>query len=140
MLSAVGKFFDLSSSDRRLVLQTTIPIFGIRLALWCLPFQTICRVLRPLARAAQPSTGGLPSVDRLAWAVQAASRCIPAATCLTQALALHLLLGRHGYSGRVLIGVAKDPAGIRSHAWLEFQGKVLIGGSNEGFTPTLSFE
>ena len=47
-------------------------------------------------------------VSRLEWAVRAAGRRVPMASCLTQALALQFLLGRSGHFSEVLIGVRKD--------------------------------
>ena len=69
-----------------------------------------------------------------------ASRYVPRATCLVQALATQILLGRHGHAGQVHIGVALDEKlGFRAHAWVESQGEVLIGGSEEldGYAPML---
>ena len=65
--------------------------------------------------------------ERLAWAVTAASRRVPAATCLTQALALHLLCRRRGWPTQLQIGVARSDGAFRAHAWVEHDGKILIG-------------
>lgn len=48
--------------------------------------------------------------------------------CLARALAAELMLGRYGYSSQLKIGVAKTPSGeFEAHAWLESEGRVLIG-------------
>lgn len=66
-------------------------------------------------------------VSRLEWAVRAASRRIPMATCLTQALALQCLLTRAGHAAEVHVGVKKDDqAGFQSHAWVECEGQMLL--------------
>jgi hypothetical protein len=68
---------------------------------------------------------------RLLWAVGAVSRrLLPARPCLTQALAAQALLRwRGGRAARLQIGVARAPDGrLRAHAWLERDGRVLIGG------------
>jgi hypothetical protein len=71
-------------------------------------------------------------VKRLAWAVQAAARRIPGASCLTQALALQYVLGRAGETTKLHIGVAKDSArGFEAHAWLEHRGAILVGDNGE---------
>ncbi len=63
------------------------------------------------------------------WAVQAVSRRIPAATCLTQAIAARLLLLGSGHDTELCIGVARDATGsFRAHAWLEREGRIIIGG------------
>jgi hypothetical protein len=62
-----------------------------------------------------------------------ASWIVPGATCLTQALATQIQLGRHGHKGRVHIGVALDPQdGFQAHAWIESGGVLLAGGSEAG--------
>lgn len=71
-------------------------------------------------------------VTRLVWAVRAASRRIPAASCLTQSLALHCLLTRAGHRSDIRIGVAKDAeAGFGAHAWVEYAGQPLLSGPEE---------
>ena len=94
-----------------------------------------------LARVADWPMGpwhvGYHSADRVAWAVEMASWRMPGAkSCLTQALAAQVLLGRRGYPTLLHIGVAKGEQGrFRAHAWLESKGKVVIGGlEQEPFT------
>jgi hypothetical protein len=68
-------------------------------------------------------------IESMAWAVAAAGRHVPSATCLTQALALQAMLARRGHPARVEIGVLKDPA-FRAHAWVVAGDRVLLGGSD----------
>jgi len=73
---------------------------------------------------------------RIARAVEVASHLVPRSTCLTKALAAHVLLRRVGHEGVLHIGVARDEAGkFEAHAWLECQGKVIIGGGPRWFVP-----
>jgi hypothetical protein len=92
------------------------------------PFPVLRRLLRQrfLAAGFQPGLVHMP-VDRLAWAVQVASRPIPAVTCLTQSLALHFLLTRSGHPSSVRIGVVKSvERGFQAHAWVNCAGQVLL--------------
>ena len=75
------------------------------------------------------------------WAVQVASRYVPRATCLTQALTAQALLGFGGIPTSVRIGVAKEAGGFEAHAWVESGGKILMGGteSAQKYTQMLSF-
>jgi hypothetical protein len=85
-------------------------------------------VLEPGARRAVGT--GQPSVERIAWAVGAASRYVPTATCLSQALAAQVLLARHGHPASLRIGVARGAAGrLEAHAWIESRGRIVIGGT-----------
>jgi len=53
---------------------------------------------------------------------------VPAASCLTQALAMLVLLDWFGHSSELRIGVAKNGADrLKAHAWVECEGKIVIG-------------
>jgi hypothetical protein len=68
-------------------------------------------------------------VEQLMWAVKTVSRCLPQATCLTQALAGQALLFRSGFPSQVEIGVAQDDRRrLRGHAWVVCYGQVVLGG------------
>ena len=102
----------------------------VRLALWFLPFSLVRRMAG--AERTKLQCLALISPRRLSWAIQASARRIPKASCLTQALALQILLTQTGKSGRVHIGVAKDTTrGFEAHAWLEHQGEILVGNNGE---------
>jgi len=76
----------------------------------------------------QPGDNRLPAT-RIAWAVKAASRYVPAANCLPRALATQTMLRQRGYPARIYIGLAKAEAGqLEAHAWVESEGKILMGG------------
>ena len=47
------------------------------------------------------------------------------ATCLRQSLALWWLLRRRRIPAELRIGVRKDNAGLRAHAWVELDGRAL---------------
>ncbi len=94
---------------------------------------------------------GEPDADarREAWecahAVSRAARWVPRASCLTQALVLQRLLARRGYASSLFLGVdrAGKPSqtprprakGFEAHAWVEWRGRVLIGGDISRWTP-----
>jgi hypothetical protein len=120
------KFVSVSASERRLLLQTVWVVGTIRAALWLFPFST---VQERATRASNKVRQSYP-VGRVIWSVRAVSRCVPAATCLTQAMAAQFLLARSGHISRVQIGVAKDDSrGFEAHAWLVCGDEILLGGS-----------
>lgn len=124
-------FTRLPSEERRLGLRTLLLVAAIRVALWVLPFNRVQRVIGSWEHVPLYVPPGMP-VTRLVWAVRAASRRIPAATCLTQSLALHCLLTRAGHRAEIRIGVAKDTeAGFGAHAWVEYAGQTLLSGPEE---------
>lgn len=124
------KFLGLPPADRRLLLKAALLLGAIRLGLWLLSFQSLRQLV---ARLAQTSTrlrdADLSSISRVAWAVATVSRFMPKThTCLTQALATQVLLGRRGHPTHLRIGVARSPAGqLQAHAWVESEGLIVIG-------------
>lgn len=121
----------LAPTDLRLLIQAGCLLTVVRLGLWFLPFPTLQRLLDAFGRthAAQRGVPALP-VEKIGWIVSAASRCIPRATCLTQALVAKTLLCRYGHTARMCIGVAMSHTNrLDAHAWVESNGQIIVGGS-----------
>jgi hypothetical protein len=119
-------------TGRGLLLLAGPVVLAVRIVLWILPSATILRIVRRSSdvHAPERTPARRPPAERVTWAVEAVSRRIPRATCLTQALSAQFLLRRFGYDSRLCLGVARTPRGeFRAHAWLERDGSVLIGGA-----------
>jgi hypothetical protein len=127
------KFRSLSQAERRFLLRATLQVLKVRLMLWCLPFFCLKRLLAGEGQGWSGKTQAEASgVERIIWAVEVAARYVPRATCLTQALAARKLLHQEGFAGELRLGVAKDEAGrFQAHAWLEQDGRVLLGGGQQ---------
>jgi len=122
---------NLPRSERELILRTLPLVAAIRAALWVVPLRGVGRLIRACEHLPFSVPADMP-VSRLEWAVRAASRRIPMASCLTQALALQFLLVRSGRASEVHIGVRKDAeAGLQSHAWVECEGRMLLSAPSE---------
>ena len=140
-MKRLNKFLRLPFSEKILFIKACTLLGIIRLGLSLLPFIALKNSLRvigpPIARVDEEL-----SEDRLVWAVATASRFIPKATCLTQALALQLFLKQSGREAHVHIGVDHSEGGrLDAHAWLESRGKVLLGESNlSQYTHLLALE
>jgi hypothetical protein len=75
------------------------------------------------------------SAERIAWGIAAARRVVPAATCLPQALAAEVLLAHNGHPAELRLGVLKTGTGsIQAHAWVESEGRVVVGQLAEGLS------
>lgn len=100
-------------------------VAGSRLALTCIGYRRVAGLL-PLA----PDRHIPRSLElRLVRAIRIASRWIPRASCLTQAVALQALLGWRGYASEIRVGVRRDEDGaFAAHAWVVGSERVLIGG------------
>jgi Transglutaminase-like superfamily len=123
-MSRLLKLWRLSPAERRLLLGAAVLVGGVRVGLSLLTFGRLQRILTLLARgqAKQPMPAAL-----IAWAVAAAGRRVPGATCLAQALAAQVLLARHGHVTELRIGVARATERIEAHAWLERDGEPIFG-------------
>ncbi len=97
-----------------------------RLALCLVKYKTLSKSIYVTANESAPIT---PSAAAIAWAIKNTARIVPFASCLTQALALQHMLGKRGEEAVIRIGVRTTDAGrIMAHAWVIFQGAILIGG------------
>lgn len=103
----------------------------VRASLWLLPSRAIVRVVRRLSSVPRAPISTHPlAISVIIWAVEAASRRVPRATCLTQALSAKLLLRCFGQDAQLCLGVARSAdGGLRAHAWLERNGGPILGGA-----------
>ncbi len=132
----------ITSSDRRLLVSAILLLGTVRLGLWLLPFQTLRRFLAGMTQTTSKWQKSDQSVDKIIWAVRVASRYLPGKVkCLARALTTQVLLERHGYQALLRIGVAKSKQGLEAHAWVESQGRIVIGGLKDiGRYTTLPME
>jgi hypothetical protein len=122
----------LSPADRRLLGGAVILHGAFLLGLRLLAFPTVLRVQkvlgRPIRRIRKPHRS---SPARVAWAVDATTRLLPAATCLSRALTAYTMLARRGTASVLHIGVGTGMANeLRAHAWVEVREEVVVGGSD----------
>lgn len=113
-------FWALPAEDRRLLIEAFAACAYFRVALY---FVSAGR-LRDLV--ARPGARGGP-VEHIVWAVRTATRWTPGATCLVAGLALQRMLARHGHSSELHIGVSRTGGVFAAHAWVEHEGRVLVG-------------
>jgi hypothetical protein len=144
-MERMRKFLRLPSTDRRLLVEAWVLLGAIRLGLRLLSFQTLRSLLARMSGPppAMPEADQA-SMERVAWAVSVASWHIPGvSTCLVQALAAQVLLGRRGHAACLRIGVERTTErGFLAHAWVESQGKAVVGGEEplSRYTPLPSLE
>src|SRR5262245_13903165 len=116
----------LGPSGIALLCRAVLTLFWIRVSLWMGPWN----MTTPATRAGSVRSIK-PGVDRLEWAVLAASRFTPRATCLTQALALHRLLSHYGYRSNIQFGVRQADGRFAAHAWVEHDAGLLLSKAPE---------
>lgn len=123
------KFLRLDPRDRCLFLSALVLLAVAKLGLAVLPFRSLVKVLDKLGRTVRYSSSCDPSLpDRIAWAVEKAGGQVPTAKCLCRALAGQVLFSWHGIPSSLRIGVLKkSESELEAHAWVESEGRVLVG-------------
>lgn len=125
----IAKLGRLSGQERRLLVQAWLLLLAADLALRTLPFTTILDYSRRQQVSQRPdSVHVLLPATRVAWLVEKAGQYCPAGTsCLKEALVLSRLLARDGVSTQLRIGVGRQAEAFAAHAWLEQDGRVILG-------------
>lgn len=122
------KFLTLERQQKFLLLRCIFVVAAARLALLMVPF----KLLHRWVRTDVTSEASAVEERQVAWGVHHASRVIPGATCLTQALAGQFLLSRLGRHAQIRVGVKQGADGrLLAHAWLMSGGRIVLGGSDE---------
>lgn len=124
------KLLALTPGEIVLLARACVIVVIVRAAIWKLSIPR----LRALAKSVAGTRRDLPvekrpAVERIIWAIQAATWHLPdGRNCLVEAIAAEALLNRLGYPSDFRIGARRcESGGLQAHAWLESQGKVLIG-------------
>jgi hypothetical protein len=94
-----------------------------------LPWSTVQGLLlRPAYRRSNKMPEQRPSPERIVRAIRTASRFVPKASCLPQALAVQHLLTQRAYPAELQFGVALDEVGkLEAHAWVTSTNGIVIG-------------
>jgi len=120
-------FARLPALRRRRLLAALRLLWFARIGLWTMSFRRLRSRLKAMEQPVDCS-GPPASMDELVWCIEAASRYVPAATCLARSMAAQVLLQRHGYNSTLRIGVARGRHGpLEAHAWVECAGRVVVG-------------
>ncbi len=142
--NALGKFRQLSWADRLLLLEATVWLALVRLALLTVPFRRIAPRLGTLqheSATAVPSPT-VQSASRIGWAVRAMARRTPwESACLAQAISAKAMLRRRHIHSTLYLGVAKNKTQpMQAHAWLRCGAAILTGAAgHEQYTILSSF-
>jgi hypothetical protein len=124
------KAFRLSASDWLLVIQAAGWFAVVEFGLRVLKLKTLLALLQSDRQADREGCGRAPNnPERAGYCVELVSRLHPLRpTCLKKALVLFALLARRGVKARVILGTAKSDGKLDAHAWIEHEGRVVLGG------------
>jgi hypothetical protein len=125
----------LDSKSRRLLFRATGWVVAARIGLWLVPFQTLRRLFRRMARTVSAPA---PPIERVVWAVLTASRRMPGPQCLCRSLALELMLRQARQPCELVIGVRKrDADAIWAHAWVTIANRPVLDEDLSAYSPLL---
>ncbi len=117
--------------EYRLLAQALAATALARLGLLVLPLATVRRTVCFIARGPLPLPPARRSTPEqvIRAAVSAGLHSPLGTTCLATALVAQAMLQRHGHHASLRVGVRRDADGaFRAHAWLEREGRVVVGG------------
>lgn len=129
-VNKLAKLIVLSQSQKYLLLKAAVLVGGIRVGLAVFSYSKVKHLLDRTGSGPHRPTKPPSYLDDVVWAVRAiARRTLGDKPCLIQALAAQWLLRRTGYATTLRIGVTKkSDHELRAHAWLEYDGDIIIGG------------
>ena len=138
MLRPLRQFLRLDRERQRLFLEAWRALASLRLALRFTPFKQLVEELTLHRGPVEPRALGpeaLAAVERIGWAVRAATRFTPwHSSCLVQVLAAQRMLQKRLLPGVFYIGAAPNEAagagtntGLDAHAWLKCGGQFVTG-------------
>lgn len=119
-MSRLGRFFALPAGDKLLLAKAFATVLGVRIALRTVSIERLRNWACRIGKDGR-------SVERIAWAGRVAARWLPGTTCLGSALTVQRLLSSSGHLGVLHIGVAREGPRFAAHAWVECNGRVLVG-------------
>lgn len=140
-MGKLKQLLKLSPADILLLVRVAGLLVIVGLGLRVLPFRMLqANFAARRLRWHTSQTADGRSVGRLVWAVEVAGSYV-GASCLEKALTLQRLLSRRGASTRLWLGVQRWEATLQAHAWLEHNGRVIVGGPvNERYAQLCCFD
>jgi hypothetical protein len=131
----ISRLVRLTARERRLLVRAWWQLLLVGAALRVVPLTWL--LLHGVA--VRPRMPPMPA-ERIAWLLEIARRYSPVrSTCLTDALVLVRLLRGEGIDAVLKVGVAHGEGALRAHAWVEYRGRVLLGGlEDETYAPLLA--
>ena len=119
----IAKLLSRPQSDLGLLFEAIAGLLAFRIALHLFKFEDL------RCWATMPNRKRTTRLEKLIWAANSATRIMPNSTCLANALSACRLFTQNGHASVLHIGVKRVDAAFEAHAWLECNGRVVIGGT-----------
>ncbi|BDZ71687.1 lasso peptide biosynthesis B2 protein [Methanobacterium petrolearium] len=138
-MSIISSFIKLSSQDKMVAIESLFWVMEVRFMLWLFPFSFVQKRVQKIASYFSRSDMKVP-MNRIRFMIHMASRYVPRATCLVQALAGYILFSKYGYHTLIKIGVSNEDGVFEAHAWLEYGENVVLGESEKDYKTILDID
>jgi len=135
-MGVISNFIKLPNRDKLVAFESLFWLIWVRIILWLFPFPSVQRKVQKRVL----TTEYVIPMARLRTMVVVASRYVPRATCLVQALAGYILFSKYGYQPSIKIGVLTENGEFEAHAWLEHGDLVVLGESEKDFKTILDID
>lgn len=127
-LRPLRRLVAISASERRLLVRAFAALTATDLALHTYGFQRLMQRARA-AGAAKAHAPGQTDLERAAtyahWLEIASRYHLGRVRCLHRSITLHSWLVREGIASQIRLGVRKEGAELKAHAWVEVNGSVV---------------
>jgi hypothetical protein len=137
-MNSLGKFWALSDDKRKMLLGSAWRISWARLQIRIVPFQRIAESLEMPANGRHAVLAGASRdhASAVKWSTAILAARLPwCRNCLAQAVAAKRYLNRCGAASTLYLGVTTEAAAadLEAHAWLESDGQILTGESDDEY-------
>ena len=121
----LARFRGLPTAERRLIIKTAVLFKTAHITL---RFQPLDRARASLVRLASRLNARAGTLSELTWAVKAVNRHLPGKhSCLINAVSAEAIARHSGLAVDFRLGAARNGDAMRFHAWLEQEGRIIIG-------------
>lgn len=135
-MNRLRKAWALPGREWVLLVKTAGLLLAVHSALRLVSFRTVLSWIR---RSAVLKRQGAWDPHRLAYLVEVAARHHPfRPSCLDKSLVLYRLLRSSGVDAEFAIGTLKKNGALEAHAWVEYQGAIILGQTSDHYAPLCS--
>lgn len=134
----IKNFFELPYYKKSLLIKSLVLTIFVQTVLYIIPFSRIQTIISRITKI-QIKQKKPKQIKDIIWAVLVVSSYIPRATCLVQAITVHILLAHNGYDSTIKIGV-NNLKNFEAHAWVEKNNDIILGKSEMNFVPLLNLK
>jgi hypothetical protein len=130
------KVWRLPAAEWVLLATTGCHLLAVHIMLRLVSFKTMLSWIRSRT---VPKNTAIPDPIRLAYLIEVAARHhVVQPTCLDKSLVLYSALRKRGVDSELAIGTLKKNGAFQAHAWVEYQGIVILGQTSDNFAPLWS--